>query len=376
MICRHPFSAIVGLAFASFVGLAGCPARASVPAGGQPLTVGMNFVNPGRLTVAQQDQILAEMKAAGVKVIRCGISADETSLDFARRVYAAGIKIEMTVGWVYPKDAPRRPYQPDKFPGMWPEAPLSSADPELSRASFQTLLAALDAKHIVPVAFEMGNEINWTAFNGEFPLPGKGVIFDYEQLSSDPEGRQIARGYTRYVELLKVFKQVRDQSQLNRQTPILTAGLSDPGVARSGPPGGKDAVTINATIQFLRAQGADRYVDGYGIHEYPWEATAQKRKTALENNAVAACGNGAPGQAKPCWITEWGLKNTSEACPLDDQARAAEAREMMESYRELGRQGRLLGAIYYQWGSGSTADPLSVYRCGAETATARVVLTP
>jgi hypothetical protein len=83
MTCRHPFSAIAGLAFASFVGLAGCPARASVPAGGQPLTVGMNFVNPGRLTVAQQDQILAEMKAAGVKVIRCGISADETSLDKA-----------------------------------------------------------------------------------------------------------------------------------------------------------------------------------------------------------------------------------------------------------------------------------------------------
>jgi hypothetical protein len=167
---------------------------------------------------------------------------------------------------------------------------------------------------------------------------------------------------------------VRDQSKLNARTPIITAGLSDPGAARTGT-GGQDAVTINATIQFFRAHGADQYVDGYGIHQYPWEATAQKRKTALENNGVAACGTGAPGEAKPCWITEWGLNNKSLACPLDDEARAAEAKEIMESYRELAKQGRVVAALYFDWGTSKPGES-SAYRCGEATATAKAALTP
>jgi hypothetical protein len=170
------------------------------------LIVGMNFTNPQKLSVAEQDTMIAQMKAAGVKVVRCGASADDAGMDLLRRIYAAGMKVDLEVSWVYPKDAPRRPFQPDKFPGMWAEVPLSYANVEQSRASYQTVLGLLDTHHIVPVAFEMGNEINWTGFNGEFPLPGKGIIFNYEQLSSDPEGRQIAKGYERYVELLKALQ--------------------------------------------------------------------------------------------------------------------------------------------------------------------------
>ncbi len=342
----------------------------------QQLMTGMNFTNPQRLPIAQQDEVIAQMKVAGVKVVRFGVSADEPGMDLLRRIYAAGMKIDLEVGWVYPKDAPRRPFQPEKYPGMWAEVPLSYADVAKSRASYQTLLDMLDANHIVPVAFEMGTEINWTGFNGEFPLPGRGFIFNYQQLSSDPEGQQIAKGYARYVELLKAFREVRDKSKLNRETPTISAGLSDPGQARQGPPGGEDAVTINATIQYLRAHGADQYVDGYGIHQYPWQATAQQRKTALQNNGVVSCGNGAPGNAKPCWITEWGLNNKSDTCPLNDQARAAEARETMGNYRELARQGRVLAAIYFDWGTAKSPGASSIFRCGAVTATGRVAVGP
>jgi hypothetical protein len=351
---------------------AGCTKSAMA----QKLIVGMNLTNAGALPVAQQDAMIAQMKAAGVKVVRFGVSADAPGMDLLRRIDAAGMKIDLEVGWVYPRDAPRRKWQPDKYPGMWSEAPLSYADVAQSRASYQALLDLLDQNHIVPVAFEMGNEINWTAFNGEFPLPGKGIIFNYEQLSSDPEGRQIARGYVRYVELLKAFREMRNRSKLNRETPLISAGLSDPGAAHIGQPGGKDAVTIMATIQFLRAHGADQYVEGYGIHLYPWQGTAQQRKAALQNNGVAACGNGAPGQARPCWITEWGLNNKDMSCPLNDSARAALARETIGNYRDLARQGRVVAAIYFDWGTEKSPGASSVYRCGAATATAKVALTP
>ena len=169
---------------------------------------------------------------------------------------------------------------------------------------------------------------------------------------------------------------MRDRSKVNRRTPILTAGLSDPGQARTGT-GGQDAVTINATIQYFRAHGADQYVDGYGIHQYPWQATAQQRKTALENNGVAACGNGRPGQPKPCWITEWGFPNADKTCPIDDAARTALVREYMGYFHTLAAAGRLVGTMYFSWDSdpwSKTVDRDSVYRCGALTSAGEAAL--
>jgi hypothetical protein len=74
---------------------------------------------------------------------------------------------------------------------------------------------------------ELGNEINWAAFNAEFPLPGEGKILSLADLSHDPEGRQIAKGFLQYLKILAVLKEVRDHSRLNRNTPIITAGMVD-----------------------------------------------------------------------------------------------------------------------------------------------------
>jgi len=92
--------------------------------------VGVNVVNPMRAKVAAQDAIIGQLKAAGVHVIRTWVTPDDKGIDFAKRVYARGIKIELGVGPLYPPAAPARPYQPKEFPSMWSGHPLSSADPE------------------------------------------------------------------------------------------------------------------------------------------------------------------------------------------------------------------------------------------------------
>ena len=353
---------------------AGCLAQQS-----HGLMTGMNAVNPLRASVADQNALIEQLKAAHVRVVRCGISDDAKGIDFAKRLNAAGIRIELIVTPQFAKDAPSVPYQPKAFPNMWGGHPLSYADPELSRTSFQSLLSQLDANRIELAALELGNEINWTAFNPEFPLPGKGRIFDYKDLSSDPEAKQVAKGYLQYLRVLAVLKEVRDRSTVNGRTPILSAGLSDPGPARVVPGGKEDAVTINATIQYLREHGLDKYVDGYGIHQYPWQTTPQARKTAILNNGLAACGTGAPGQPKPCWITEWGLDNASTSCPLNDKPRAAIAQETMGTFRDMAKSGRVAATIYFSWNSDPWAKQVSassVYRCGAETETAKIALQP
>ena len=349
------------------------------PAQKPEFVVGVNVVNPMRAKVPQQDALIEQLKAGHVRVIRCPLTADDKDIEFVKRVYAQGIKIEFQLSPRYPPNAPSRAYQPEEFPEMWGGHPLSFADPELSRVYFQSLLDKLDENGIVLVGLELGNEINWTAFNPEFPLPGKGMNFGLEDLYRDPEAKQVAKGYLQYLKILAVLKDVRDHSKLNQRTPIILAGLADSGEEGPRPKSKTDSVSINATIQFLRANGLDKLVDAYGIHTYPWEKNPERREMHLDKYVVTECRASNSGAGKPCWITEWGIANKDTSCPLDDSARAALVKEMMGDFRALEKQGRLIGLMYFAWDSdpwSKKVDAKSIYRCGALTEAGRIALTP
>lgn len=210
------------------------------------IVVGVNLVNsPEKLRPQEQDTILDNMKAAGVRVIRAGIADDEKSLDFAQRVYAHGIKIEW-FAW--------------GIPSLSGNMILSSADPDKFRTYFQPLLAKLESKGIVLAAMELGNEINWS--NHDLGPSGTGRVLTLDDLLSDPQGQQVAKGYLQYIKLLAVLKDIRDHSQLNQHTPIISAGSGE----LDASPKGRDAVSLKAMLQFLRDHGMDQFVDAYGIH--------------------------------------------------------------------------------------------------------------
>src|ERR1700722_7583978 len=156
------------------------------PVRAQDIVVGVNVVNPMRASIADQNAVFSQLEAAHVHVIRCGISNDEKGIDYAKRAKAHGIQIHLGTGPQYSPGAALRPYQPETCPAMWGGPPLSYADPALSSANFQKLFDALDANGIVLAGIELGNEINWAAFNPEFPLPGEGKILSLSDLSRDP----------------------------------------------------------------------------------------------------------------------------------------------------------------------------------------------
>ena len=218
-----------------------------------------------------------------------GVTANDKGMDYAKRAAALGISIQLIVSPQYPPGAPSRPYEPKVFPEMWGGHPLSYADPELSRIYFQSLFDQFDANGIVLTAVELGNEINWAAFNPEFPLPGEGRILSYDDLYHDPEGRQIAKGFLQYLKILALLKKARDHSRLNQKTPIISAGLvaAPDGREKLYNKKREDVVSLSATIRFLRANGLDSLVDAYGIHSYPSSAqpgnptAAAKRRDQL-----------------------------------------------------------------------------------------------
>ena len=340
---------------------------------GEPVIIGVNVVNPQRLSTAHRAAVLDQLQAAGVRVIRAPLATPwggddyEPAIDFIRRAYERGIKADLIVGLQYRDDAQRRPAVKE-MPNMWPSFPLSAADPKRFRAVFESLFERLEKLGITLAALELGNEINWTAFNGDFPIPGEGRVLGEADLTRDPEAIRIAEGYRAYLRTLSVLKDIRDHSRLNRATPILSAGLSDPGVPGPRPGSKTDAVTIGATIQYLRANGLDALVDAYGVHAYPSAKTAARRLDQLEVDTLAECQP--PADGKPCWLTEWGLPHSGSGCPPNDGPRAALMRELLADFRQFAAAGRLKGLIYYAWAD----DKYGIYRCDGLAEVGQLVL--
>ena len=317
---------------------------------------------------------MAQLKSAGVRLIRIGLYAADldSGVDFIKRAHAQHIGVLLTVHLQYAPNAPIRPYQPKEFPGMWHGPPLSYADPELSRQFFQQLLDKLDAGGIVLAGLELENEINHPGFNPEFPLPGEGKNFGLDDFYHDQEGQQIAKGFLQYLKIMAVLKKVRDNSQVNKHTPLISAGLSPTGPV--GPWKKKvDAANPNATIEFLRANGLDNLVNAYGMHIYPSKDSPGDKASAVHRwrnlqDDLAEC----PSK-KRYWVTEWGFRNDSDSCPPEETKNVLLVREMMGNFRKLAQEGRLAGIMYYTW----TGDPPNnVFRCGELTEPGKLALQP
>lgn len=369
--------ALCGCLLAAFSATAAARDDNLVTAGNnESVVIGINVVNPQRLRAADREALLDRLGTAGIRVIRAPLSPGgnandyRSALDFVRRAYDRGIRTDLIVGLQWRTDAARRPAVA-ALPNMWSSYPLSVADPTRFRAIFEPLFDRLEGMGVVFAALELGNEINWAGFNGDFPVPGEGKVFSRDDLARDPEARRVSEGFRAYLQTLRVLKYIRDGSRLNRLTPILSAGLADPGPAgpRRGPK--TDAVTISATLEYLRENGIDALVDGYGLHTYPAVAGgAAARLRRLEQDTLANCRP--QGQGKPCWITEWGLPVAGHACPVDDVGQSALIREMRADFQHFVWQGRLRGTLYYAWAD----DRYGVYRCGRLTAAGRLALAP
>ncbi len=263
---------------------------------------------------------------------------------------------------------------------MWGGPLFSFLDPELSRQSFQQVMDKLDANGIVLTGMEFENEINMAEYNPDFRLPGEGRVLGLDDLYHDPEGRQVAKGYLQYMKGLAALKEVRDHSKLNQHTPLLPTSLVETGPEGPWPtPKSYDGVSANATIAFFRANGLDSLVDAYNIHTYPWadgpgeKASAIHRLRRLEQYIQPICSPAGSPEGKPCWITEWGFTNGDKTCPSDERARSLLVQEMMNAFRQLVREGRITGLIYYSWMGEAQFD---VYRCGDLTQSGRLAVAP
>jgi len=332
--------------------------------------VGVNVNSFQNFSAAEQNTLLLQLKSSGVRCVRTSMRPDDKDLSLIRRMQDEGVGLVLVVGPVFLPNAPVRPANAQHH--MRSARPLSWSDPVRSKVNFQSLFDKLDAQGIKLAGVELGNEVNWTDFNGDFPVPGEGRAFTLSDLSHDPEAEKVAQGLLLYLKILAELKDVRDHSRLNQHALLISAGMA---AVSDGPwlkKMGIDGVGIPATYAFLRAHGLDQLVDGYGVHDYPPVVKAGDKSAAAQRTSRLDTSIFPPGNAKPYWLTEWGFSSKATSSG-QDQIRSRSVTEMRAYFLHLYRQGRLGGMFWYVW---NEPDPCSIYRNGTLMEAGRLATAP
>ena len=153
---------------------------------------------------------------------------------------------------------------------------------------FSLSLAKLESKGIVLAAMELGNEINWS--NHHLGLSGTGRVLRINDLLSDCKGNKLPKGrYLQYMQLVAVLKAIRDHSQLNQHTPIISAGS---GELDASPEGQRRSLVSKPCFKFCATTAWDQFVDAYGIHFYPQGNASSAAGLSSLQRDFAGCGSG------------------------------------------------------------------------------------
>jgi hypothetical protein len=344
------------------------------------VVVGVNIRGYGGVSEQQQNSKIEELQAYRVKTIREGFPSNlnEKFNQFIISAYRHGIG---TVAIIYPTLGGDQTHTSvvDASNGRpWRTPALVDCNPEQFRKLFTAQLAALEAAGVKLTAIELGNEFNTVGYNADFPVHSSGRVLGIADLnnSKDTEGRVVAAGYLRYIKVLAVAKDVRDHSRLNRATPLLSGGLANVGLPGPHSFNKQLSTSVPDTIAFLRQNGTDSLVDGYGVHAYtsgdPHQTISQR--IAVFNDIFRACEHD-----KPCWLTEWAFNNRDQSCPIHDDIRVQLVKAERVALKPFIAQGRLAASIYYSWDGdfpGQKENMGAIFRCGSLTEAGKLALSP
>lgn len=324
-----------------------------------PDRIGINRVNLAWLSRADQERVLREIAASGISHVRLSLSRPvEKSIEALEMADRLDLKIlvEIQLGNkdYYPAEVRPR----TGFGRIWDVQRLSDLDLDLYRAQLRAALRRIDGMGIRIDAVEPGNEINYSAYNGDlvvYEKPGRQTPRSVSEVANRPA---FERGLDAYVGAVRITREELRATVHSRGALLISAGLSDIG-ADEADYRGMERLDPGAFVSLLRERGIDALIDGYGIHVYP----GRKGDAALVRYVTTLLDFCQPeGEGKPCWVTEWGIANTAVSCPIDDREREGAIRAMRRVFAQGMAARTLEAAFYYDW---DTQPVYSVWRCGA-----------
>ncbi|RDL46356.1 hypothetical protein BLJAPNOD_06550 [Ensifer sp. M14] len=320
--------------------------------------VGINRVNLAWLAPDEQRKILGDIAASGATHVRLSLSTPvDKSIDAVEIAHGLGLKILLEIQLTNPDYYADGVRARTGFGRIWDIRRLSDLDPVRYRENLRAALHRMDDAGVSLAAVEPGNEINYSAYNGDlvvFREPGAVT----PRRASDIRNRgAFERGLATYVEIARITRQELKATAHSRNAVVVSAGLSDMNAGEADQRG-MERLDPEEVIARLKSLGIDSYVDAYGIHVYPGRKAGPKLAGYIRD-LLRFCAAGDRG--KPCWVTEWGVANAARSCPLDDRKRADAVAAMRSVFQTLMSSGRLTAAFYYDW---DTHAAYGVWRCG------------
>ena len=326
---------------------------------------GVNLSNPQWISDLEREALVEQLSSLGVKAVRFPIRHNteaelKTSLSFAQKLNDKGIWIVANIYPAYESPGGVRPGVTGTV-YSWDQRGLSKIDILKTKSVLRSVFAELDRRNISLAAVEFDNEINWTPFNGDFKVPSCGRTLTYQDLKM-PAFSHLRHGLSRYVQALRIVREVLSASMMNVRTPLITAGLVQTSEAWPTAEARADAVDTSDFIKLMKEEGVDAIVDGIGLHIYDFSIGSN-----LDELIRNACSD-----ARPCWITEWGVSNPSP-CRNQDAKSSKEVVEIASKFYELAQKKIIVAAYYYNW-SGSNSD-YNIFACGLLTSSGSAILS-
>jgi hypothetical protein len=347
---------------------------------GRPLEAaplfGVGTPNLGREPAGAIAATLDAVERAGFHRIRLGWKppydgARRALAEAARRQIAVLVTLPLTgAETARPGLAPR----PAKD-GFFPAFGLAALDPARVEAEAAALLEAVRESGATLLGLELGNEMNWSGYNGDLALQpeGQGRVAADPAALSQAEAEALRQGIALYAESARLVAARLAESE--SAAPLLVGGLADVNDAYIRQRGAT-LVSPAAFRALLAEAGVFETVGAVGIHLY--EPLRLKRgdeaeRVALLTQDLADCGTPAfAGRA--CWLTEFGSAEPAQArCDRTDAERRALTRPVLTYLARPEQKGRVAAAFWHDWeGDGA----FSLVRCGAATTLARDLSAP
>ncbi|MEK1872656.1 MAG: glycoside hydrolase, partial [Rhizobium altiplani] len=232
MTARLRLRALLACALAALWALA--PARSADADDVLAGRIGINRVNLAWLSHAAQERVLKEIAASGITHVRLSLSRPVgksiEALEIADRL---GLKIllEIQLGnkdYYPPETRPRT-----GFGRVWDVQRLSDLDLDLYRAHLRAALRRIDGMGIRIDAVEPGNEINYSAYNGDLVVYEKPGRRTPRRVSEVANSSAFERGLDAYIGTVRVTREELRATVHSGDALLISAGLSDVGTAEA-----------------------------------------------------------------------------------------------------------------------------------------------
>ncbi|TDQ83362.1 hypothetical protein A8950_1648 [Dongia mobilis] len=308
---------------------------------------------------------MAEIAAAGFGSVRIGyknpVEGTFRALDAAKQ---AGLEVLVTVplidGAVAAAGAQPRPKNRHFFAAYG----LSQIDLARFDARLGLLLERIAEADLPVIGLEIGNEPNWSGYNGDLPVLDGGQVVDSPAAWPAETRRRVERGLDLYAATIERTQQMLAANPRLSHIRLVTAGLADINtdfIHRVG----ATYVVPEAFNAWVAGRGLFTRVDAIGIHLY--EPLRAAQVTGDRDQMIArqldSCGR-EPFALRPCWITEFGAALPKEECAPDDARRIALMQPLFGYLDRAENATRVPVGFYYDWNEDAG---FSLKRCGQPT---------